>query len=98
MVELECLLVRPTCKPLSGSRWSGMESVAVDITPPLSIQDPRSRLDHRTLPSPAIIGHVLDLFFKHFACRYPFLIRSDLHECSPYFPFLLHSMGSLVAR
>lgn len=55
-------------------------------------------LDERTLPNPAITGHILDLFFKHFACRFPFLSREEIDPESPQYPFLFHSIASLVAR
>ncbi|ORY35076.1 hypothetical protein BCR39DRAFT_147419 [Naematelia encephala] len=72
----------------------------VEVTPSVDTQPYifSLPLDQRTLPSSVVIQHILDLYFTHFAGRFPFFVRSDIREDSPQFPFLFHCMGALVAR
>nr|XP_031857874.1 uncharacterized protein CI109_006746 [Kwoniella shandongensis]KAA5524946.1 hypothetical protein CI109_006746 [Kwoniella shandongensis] len=76
----------------------GFERCEIDSSPDTLNDTLPMTLDQHTLPRTPIIQHILNLYFTHFACRFPFFVRSDVREDSPQFPFLFHCIGALVAR
>ena len=57
--------------------------------------------DSRGMPAPPIMQHLLDLYFTHFGCQFPFLTRKDVDsmiENGTESPFLFNSIASVAAR
>ena len=72
-----------------------------------SSEDIRSKfvthpVDTRGLPPPTIITDILDTFFLHFGCHFPFLNRRKLQASldigGPQAVFLFNAVGAVAAR